>query len=80
MSESALLADPIARWRHVAATLACAFQRNLMAKKKMRSMRWAIDRREKHVGAGPNSHKTRADVLSTPANKAATGKQTRSKR
>lgn len=51
-----------------------------MAKKKMRNMRSAEDRRQTQNGAGPNSRKSRPDVPSTPANKAATGKQSASKR
>jgi hypothetical protein len=47
-----------------------------MAKKKHRSMVSAVDRRQKQNSTGPNSRKTRNDVKSTPANKAATGKQT----
>ena len=51
-----------------------------MAKKKMRNMKSAPDRRSKQNSTGPNSRKTRNDVPSTPANKAATGKQSNSKR
>jgi hypothetical protein len=46
-----------------------------MAKKKKRNMISAPDRRQKQNSTGPNSRKTRNDVKSTPANKAATGKR-----
>jgi hypothetical protein len=49
-------------------------------KKKDRNMVSAQDRRTKQNSAGTNSRKTRPDVPSTPANKAATGKQVRSSR
>jgi hypothetical protein len=47
-----------------------------MAKKKLRSRVTEVDRREHQNAAGPNKGKTRPDVPSTKANKAATGKQT----
>ena len=46
-----------------------------MAKKKLRSRVTEEDSRTKQNGAGPSSRKTRNDVPSTPANKAASGKQ-----
>jgi hypothetical protein len=46
-----------------------------MAKKKKRSMVSAVDRRQKQNTTGPNSRKTRNDVKSTRANKAASGKR-----
>ena len=46
-----------------------------MAKKKLRSRVTEEDSRNQN-SAGPNRGKTRADVPSTQANKAATGKQT----
>jgi hypothetical protein len=49
-------------------------------KKKDRSMVSATDRRTKQKSTGRNSAKTRNDVPSTHANKAATGKQVRSSR
>lgn len=49
-------------------------------KKKDRNMVSATDRREKQNATGRNSAKTRNDVPSTHANKAATGKQVRSTR
>ena len=49
-------------------------------KKKDRSMVSASDRRAKQNSTGKNSAKTRNDVPSTRANKAATGKQIRSSR
>jgi hypothetical protein len=49
-------------------------------KKKDRNMVSAADRRTKQNSAGRNSAKTRSDVPSTRANKAATGKQVRSAR
>jgi hypothetical protein len=49
-------------------------------KKKDRNMVSATDRRKTQHGAGRNSTKSRPDVPSTPANKAATGKQVRSPR
>ena len=45
-----------------------------MNKKKLRSRVTEEDRRTTQNGAGPNRRKTRPDVPSTPANKAATGK------
>ena len=47
-----------------------------MAKKKLRSRVTEEDSRTRQNSAGPNKGKTRPDVPSTPANKAATGKQT----
>jgi len=49
-------------------------------KKKERSLVSAVDRRTKENSTGRNSTKTRNDVPSTRANKAATGKQVRSSR
>jgi hypothetical protein len=49
-------------------------------KKKERSMVSAADRRTKQNSTGPNSAKSRNDVSSTRANKAASGKQVRSSR
>jgi hypothetical protein len=49
-------------------------------KKKQRSMVSAADRRTKQNATGRNSAKTRSDVPSTRANKAASGKQVRSSR
>ena len=49
-------------------------------KKKERNMVSAMDRRTKQNSTGRNSAKTRNDVPSTRANKAATGKQVRSSR
>ena len=49
-------------------------------KTKERSMVSAADRREKQNSTGRNSAKSRNDVPSTRANKAATGKQVRSSR
>ena len=49
-------------------------------KKKDRNMASAQDRRTKQNSAGPNARKTRPDVPSTPANKAASGKQVRGRR
>jgi hypothetical protein len=46
-------------------------------KKKNRNMISAVDRRTKQNSAGPNAGKTRPDVPSTRANKAASGKQIR---
>jgi hypothetical protein len=51
-----------------------------MAKKKLRSRVTEEDRRTKQNAAGPNRGKTRPDVPSTPANKAASGKQTTGQR
>jgi hypothetical protein len=45
-----------------------------MDSKKKRPESRAGDRRTAQHGAGPNSRKTRPDVPSTRANKAATGK------
>jgi hypothetical protein len=45
-----------------------------MAKKKLRSMRSAEDRRRKQNTAGSNRGKTRPDVPSTPENKKWSGK------
>ena len=50
-----------------------------MAKKKLRSRVTEEDSRTKQKSAGPNRGKTRPDVPSTQANKAATGKQTSNK-
>ncbi|HEV7300853.1 MAG TPA: hypothetical protein VGN72_15915 [Tepidisphaeraceae bacterium] len=47
-----------------------------MAKKKLRNRVSEEDSRQKQNSAGPSKGKTRPDVPSTPANKAATGKQT----
>lgn len=49
-----------------------------MAKKKPGG-RLSDDSRTKQKSAGPNRGKTRPDVPSTPANKAASGKQTSNK-
>ena len=49
-------------------------------KKKDRNMVSAGDRRTKQNATGRNSAKTRNDVPSTRANKAASGKQVRSAR
>lgn len=49
-------------------------------KKKDRNMISATDRRTRQNTTGANSGKTRPDVPSTPANKAASGKQTKSAR
>jgi len=49
-----------------------------MAKKKLRSRVTEEDSRNQS-GTGPDRGKTRADVPSTQANKAATGKQTSNK-
>jgi hypothetical protein len=49
-------------------------------KKKERSMVSAADRRQKQNATGRNSAKTRNDVPSTRANKAASGKRVRSSR
>lgn len=46
-----------------------------MAKKKMRSMVSATDRRKTQNSTGENSKKTRNDVASTRATKAATGQR-----
>ena len=47
-----------------------------MAKKKLRSRVSEEPGRAQQKSAGPNRGKTRPDVPSTQANKAATGKQT----
>ncbi|HYO07914.1 MAG TPA: hypothetical protein VER17_03005 [Tepidisphaeraceae bacterium] len=47
----------------------------MMAKKKMRSMVSATDRRKTQNSTGENSKKTRNDVASTRATKAATGQR-----
>jgi len=49
-------------------------------KKKDRNMVSAVDRRTKQNSTGPNAGKTRPDVPSTRANKAASGKQNNSAR
>ena len=48
-----------------------------MAKKKLRNRVSEEDSRQNQKSAGPNRGKTRPDVPSTPANKAASGKQTK---
>ena len=50
-----------------------------MKKKKLRSRVTEEDSRNQG-GAGPNKRKSRPDVPSTPANKAATGKQVHGRR
>jgi hypothetical protein len=51
-----------------------------MIQKKHRPGSRDTTRRSTQRGAGENSRKTRPDVPSTPANKAATGKQVRRSR
>ena len=51
-----------------------------MAKKKLRSRVTEEDLRIKQNSTGPNSRKTRNDVPSTQANKAASGKTTGGKK
>jgi hypothetical protein len=55
-------------------------QRIMGQKKKDRNMVSAVDRRTKQNSTGPNAGKTRPDVPSTRANKAASGKQNNSAR
>jgi hypothetical protein len=51
-----------------------------MAKKKLQNRVSEEDRRTKQNSTGPNSRKTRNDVPSTHANKAASGKLNSAKR